>query len=46
MIEVERRTFITKEKYEKLLDYFQSQSIETKAERQVTSYLKEIRTLD
>lgn len=40
MIEVEKRSFITKEKYYELTNYFKNNKYEIKEERQVTSYFK------
>lgn len=40
MIEVEKRSFITKEKYDELITYFKSNNYLIEEERQITSYFK------
>jgi adenylate cyclase class IV len=40
MIEVEKRSFVSKEKYEQLINYFKSNNYILKEEKQVTTYFK------
>ena len=40
MVEVEKRSFITKDKYDSLIDYFKSNKYDILAEKQITTYFK------